>query len=117
MWDLDLQDFQAAEARERLSRDVREAVPREAPANQREERVTLAGGPAGRWPHAESRDAGGEGGGETALLTSQGPPLAEEETEAQFSVWASPRPDYLLGHVHPQPALCCPVGRHVSGSP
>ena len=66
--------------------------------------MTLAGGPAGRWPHAESRDAGGEGGGETALLTSQGPPLAEEETEAQFSVWASPRPDYLLGHVHPQPA-------------
>lgn len=44
---LDSQDFQAAEAGERLSRDVREAVPGEAPANQREGRVMLAGGRAG----------------------------------------------------------------------
>lgn len=55
---LDLQDFQAAEARERLSRDVREAVPGEAPANQREGRVMLAGGRAGWWPHSRVRGRG-----------------------------------------------------------
>ena len=73
----------------------------------------------GGGPTAESGDVGGEGGGETALLTSQGPPLAEEETEAQFrECVASPRPDRLLSHIHPQPALCCPVGSgQMCGSP
>ena len=57
-WDLDLQDFQAVETRERLSRDVREAVSRETPASQR-------GGPVG--------DAGREPGRAVALGQHPGP--------------------------------------------